>query len=248
MWLKAFVISVCLYALMVTYAFFYAGHIEFAQISESLAGTGGFLIGTSFALSGMSYFFDFMDKRLSYRKFLGVFGVFYALLYSITLVVRFPEKYDFFYPQSFLTAEAILGLSAMTILTTMALISNATATRLLGPKLWRRILHSGYIAYVLLIIRAVIVEHEIWQAWFDDPSTLPPPRLVLTIFASCVLILRFCMEISLRLRKKPSPPPLQPAVNTASTMASPMVQVTPPPPTSPSVSPPSQSGQTPLNQ
>ena len=202
MWLRAILFGLISYALILTYGFFYAGQLAFAQFSEALAATGGFLIGSSFALSGMSYFFNFLDSDLRYRKYIGVCGYFFALAYSITLLIRFPEKYDLFHPVFLLEAETVFGLVAMGILTLMAIVSANSVMKLLGPIVWRKILHTGYFAYLLLIVRAYLVEHEVWSRWFSMFDTLPPPRLLLTIFAIGVLLLRFCMELSLRVNKK----------------------------------------------
>lgn len=215
-WIKVILFTLFLYSLVLTYSYFYSDGIGFAQISESLAGTGGLLIGTSFALSGMSYFFNFLDRDLKYRKQLGVTGYFYALAYSITLLIRFPEKYNIFQPNFLLEAEAVFGLIAMAILTTMAIVSINSAVKVLGPVLWRRILRSGYLAYFFLIVRAYLVEADLWSQWLSTFDTLPPPRLILTIFAIGVLILRFCMELSLRVhrqnsQKLPVSAPVEPA-------------------------------------
>lgn len=233
-WLKVALFSALLYGLLLMYSSFYASALGFTQFSESLAGTGGFLIGISFALSGMTYFFDFLDKELHYRKQLGVTGYFFALAYSVTLLIRFPAKYDISRPMTFLTAEACFGLVAMVILTAMAFASLNVAVKLLGPVLWRKVLRSGYFAYLLLIVRAYLVEGEMWSNWLILHNSLPPARLLLTIFACYVLALRFCMEVSLRVHKKN---PVSPSgVSTVSSAIATPAPVAPPVPVTPPTS------------
>lgn len=227
-WIKVIIFSAVLYLLMLLYGIAYASTLGLAQFSEALAGTGGVLIGLSFALSGLSYFFNFVDRMLKYRRQLGVCGYFFALIYSLTLLVRFPDRYNLLNPTFLLEAEAVFGLVAMSIFTIMAVISENYALRLMGPVLWRRTLRSGYFALLLLIVRAYLVEGEIWSNWLNQLNTLPPPRLLLTIFAIGVLFLRFCLELSLRINGKNTPKPPAPLSPNTTGIVLPSAATTPP--------------------
>ena len=191
-WFQAISFAGFLYPLFLLYGFLYTGSVSIAVLSESVAGTAGVLIGCSFILSVISYFFDFLDRKIILRKYLGLVGYWLAVAYSASLSLRFPEKYLAF-PEMLLETEVQLGLGAMLILTSMMLISNTKVMTFLGVKVWRRWLRLGYLAYALLIWRAVIVEGEIWNTWLQTLSTVPPPRLLLSIFASSVILARIAM-------------------------------------------------------
>jgi hypothetical protein len=200
MWIQLLPTALITYSAAIIYNLLYRQEFSSAVWSESLAAAGGILIGLSFVLSGISYFFDFADKHLKARKELGIYGYFFALIYSLSLQFRFPDRYFFGLKANLFESEVLLGLAAMAIFTFMTLISTKYGIKILGPKLWRGALRSGYIAYFLLIIRAFIVEGDIWKIWLETYSTLPPPRLLLTIFAVGVIVLRIALSISLRLR------------------------------------------------
>src|SRR5690606_23440371 len=103
---------------------------------ETFALTAGVLIGLSFALSGLTYFYDFLDTKLKYRKQLGLVGYYLAVIYTLLLIAYLP---DIYWPSSAGTLFAfatLTGVAAMTIFTFMAIISGSWAIKLLG-KNWR---------------------------------------------------------------------------------------------------------------
>lgn len=165
------------------------------MLSKAVAGTGGFLIGFSFILSSMCYYFDFLDKKIGYRKFLGVTGYYFALTYAILLLFVNPNRYFYGFFENLATPDFILGLTALAILTIMAAVSNNKAMLAIGPKRWRTILRFGYIAYGLLVLRAFFVDGEQWIAWVATMDQVPPPRLVLTVFACIVIGLRISVPV-----------------------------------------------------
>jgi DMSO/TMAO reductase YedYZ heme-binding membrane subunit len=146
----------------------------------------------------MSYYFNFLDHELAYRKNLGLTGYFLALLYSFSLLFINPERYFSGFFENLISYDFILGLGAMGILTLMAVVSNNFVMRKIGAHAWRVILRLGYVAYFLLILRAVVLEGDSWLFWFQSLDNLPPPRLLISIFAVIVIALRVSMEISLR--------------------------------------------------
>jgi DMSO/TMAO reductase YedYZ heme-binding membrane subunit len=199
LWTRPLVFSFFLYLKAALYMFIYYGGVNFVALSESLAFAGGILIGASFVLSTLSYFFDFMDSKLKYRKQLGLLGYYFALAYSITLLIRNRDWYIGHWRESFIQPEALLGLSARAILTMMAIISGNWAVKILGSH-WRTLLRTGYIAYVFLIVRALLVEGDMWREWLVTQTTVAPPRLMLTVFALMVIYARIGLEIALRYR------------------------------------------------
>lgn len=205
LWLRSLLTAMIFYGIGVLYIPLYRGVFDLHGMSEALAFAGGILLGSSFALSGMSYFFNFLDSKLKYRKSLGLLGYYLAFGYSLTLIFRFPDQYWRNLLTTIWEPQALLGLSAMAILSISAIASTNWATRKLGVY-FRPVLRTGYIAYALLITRAILVEGDIWMSWIVKLDTLPPPRLLLSIFAFYVIVLRIFLEISIRLSKSSTAP------------------------------------------
>lgn len=164
-------------------------------IMSVLAIVSGILLAMSFSLSSFSYYFNFLDDKVVYRKQLGLMGYFLAVAYGITVVVAEPASYLSAFPENLLTIEIGLGVLAMAIFTLMALVSNAKAVQILGGALWKNILGLGYIAYAILVIRGVLLDALLWQNLFAQESTLITPRMMLTILGTAVLLFRASVPI-----------------------------------------------------
>jgi DMSO/TMAO reductase YedYZ heme-binding membrane subunit len=204
MWRNSIIFSLYIYVATLSYTSLFREAVDLITATLALALTGGILIGCSFALSIMSFFFDFLDSKLKYRKEIGVLGYFYALAYSLSLLQRFPEKYIGSFPNWLTELEAMLGLTAMAILTMMTIISTKSGVRLAGRH-FRPLLRLGYIAYLLLVIRAWLLEKDLWLTWLGTTDDLAPPRLLLSIFALTIIISRLLMEIVLRTKRQTTP-------------------------------------------
>jgi hypothetical protein len=195
-WSKPVTFAFIIYPLFYAYNVIYRSSWGQDSLSESLAATAGILLGTSLILASLSYFFDFLDSALSLRKYIGLLGFWLALIYSLTLVLRFPQLYGYGLIDNLGLLEVQLGLAAMLIFGFMTLISTNQGIKILGPIWWRRALRLGFLGYLLLIIRAVDLEGSIWIGWLYNDNLLPPPRLALSIFALLVLFTRLSMTIS----------------------------------------------------
>jgi len=202
MWRTSIYVGCVVAAVFILYTYIYEGGFSLVGVSKAVAGTAAVMIGLSFALSGIGYYFDFLDKKIAYRKYFGLVGFWLALAYSVLLLFVDPEKYFYGFFDHLGSAEVLLGLGAMCILTAMTIVSNPWGIKRLGAARWRRILHLGYLAYAFLIIRAYILEHTVWGDWIAVPSGLPPPRLVVTIFAVAVIAFRGSMIISVFLKRR----------------------------------------------
>lgn len=201
MWQESLTLGACVFVFLLIYTSAHDQSFTSLQVSTSLGGTASLLIGFSFALSGFCYYWDFLDKKLAYRKYIGLVGYWSALSYSLTLLFLEPERYIFTFFDHIYEWEVLLGVTAMAIFTSMAIISTNRMMRLLRPQKWRYGLRLGYVAYALLIIRAYILEKDLWLQWATTPDSLPPPRLVLSIFAILVILFRISMIVS-QYRKK----------------------------------------------
>ncbi len=202
LWIRSFLFAIIVYILLVEYIFIQKRYLTISFLNEAIAGTASIMIGISFAFSGFCYYFDFLDTKIIYRKYFGLIGFWCALLYAMVLGILHPQKYIYDVLTHFWSADIILGFVALGIFVFMALISTHWAVRGMGVVYWRRGLRLGYIAYILLIIRAVIIEGDMWRSWFAYPYSLPPLRLLGSIFAIGVLFFRGSMIISEFFRKK----------------------------------------------
>jgi DMSO/TMAO reductase YedYZ heme-binding membrane subunit len=207
LWYRSIFFTGVVFGLLVLYSLLYTGDASALMLSRAVAGTGGILIGLSFLLSSLCYFFDFADTKIGYRKYLGLIGYFFALAYSCMLLYIEPDRYLFGFFENFFSADFLLGITAMLIFTGMALISNSSMMMKIGPARWRVLLRFGYLAYGMLVVRAVILEQYEWGMWLSTFATLPPPRLLLSVFAIFVIGMRVAVMISKALsQKKPAVP------------------------------------------
>lgn len=203
MWLVSILIAFGLYSILIIYTTSYNKSLSFLALTQAVAGTAGIMIGLSFALSGLNYFFNILKKRLAYRKYMGLVGFWSASLYSLSLLVLDPERYLFGFFFNILTPDFVLGLGAMMLLTFMAFISLDRFMLMIGRRRWRSLLRLGYLAYAMLVVRGIILEGDSWWLWLSSFQGLPPPRLVVSVFAVVVLLLRISMELSLALKRRP---------------------------------------------
>ncbi|MBI4129961.1 hypothetical protein HY468_01445 [Candidatus Roizmanbacteria bacterium] len=195
-WTKSLGLSLGVFIFWLAYVFIQEGFtVTATSYSEVIAATGAVMIGLSFALSSLSYFFDFADRQLVYRKYFGLVGYFYALWYSVMLMFIFPQTYAFGLAENLFTPNVLLGLGAMAILTFMALISNGIAVKIIGPLWWRRCLRLGYLAYAMFVVRAIYIEWDIWTTWAAQLDNVPPLRLIISIYATLIIAVRVWMGI-----------------------------------------------------
>ena len=209
LWIKSVILAEIIFGFFLVYVFLIDFSVSLKSIGSAIAASASIMIGLSFALSGICYFFDFLDREFYYRKYFGLVGYFLALFYSVLLLFIDPQRYFYGFFDNLLSLDVILGLSAMTIFTMMAIISNKTAMILLKPQNWRALLRLGYLAYGLLVIRAAVLEKDLWLAWWKQHNSLPPVRLVISVFAVMVILLRISIKIS-KLIKMATRQPISP--------------------------------------
>lgn len=201
------VISVLLYGAFFAGISAIDGEYTTLQAAKALAGAAAILIGLSFVLSGFCYYWDFLDTKIAYRKYLGLAGYWFALAYSFSLLYLDPDRYYYGFFKNIFSWDMMLGIIAMALFTFMAIISNTRAMKFLGPQNWRYALRVGYIAWLLLAIRAAILEEHIWIAWMKSLEGFPPPRLLLTLFVIVVVLFRASVSLTKYMRRKKKPVP-----------------------------------------
>ncbi len=201
LWKTAISQAIIFFIILLGYAYIYNNELSLLCVSQAVAGTAGFMIGISLALGSLAYFKRSLGPKVANRKYIGLVGFWLALTYTLMLLWLDPDRYFFGFFGTISAADGFFGLTAIIILSFMALISNNWGIRKLGVKNWRIVLRLGYVAYFLLVLRAIALEWEIWSAWWSMPLfELPPPRLVVSIFAILVILLRIAVSISKQIK------------------------------------------------
>ncbi|MFA9262310.1 MAG: hypothetical protein ACEQSB_03055 [Undibacterium sp.] len=203
LWLNSLLIMFGVNGFFYLYVILLDGPFTPTSFAKVMAGTANFLFAASLSLSSLGYFFDFLDSKVVYRKYFGLLGYFSALAYTLLLPVLRPDYYWYGFAEHLWSSDFLLGLSAMAIFTMMAIISNDRMMLAIGPVRWRNLLRLGYVAFFLLVIRAVLNESnpigadprpEYWGYYLQTFDTLPPPRLLFSIIGTAVVSIRLAVE------------------------------------------------------
>jgi len=195
-WKKSIYLSAVLFAVLLPYCVSYFGGFSAKSFLAAIAGTGGFTLGVSFGLISAVRYLNVPREWIKYRREIGIVGYLYALLYTLAALVIAPDQYFDDFPTRLLTLPSLLGISSMAVMSVMLLISNNAARVLMGFKRWKCVMRFGYVAYAALVVRAAMLEGTDWLAWFENPNGLPPPRLVLSVFATIVVFARVLLVFS----------------------------------------------------
>ncbi len=174
----------------IVYVYLYDGSLTtLLSWSRVVAGTAAILLGFSLGMGSYAYYTG-TPVHNDVKKQLGHQAFWVSLLYSCMLCFLFPARYWYGLWDNLYTADVALGLLAMTILGVMTFITERPWVGYVGEHFAYSFLTMGYIAYALLVMRAVFIEWEIWMAWIQALNTLPPPRILLSLFACTVLCMR----------------------------------------------------------
>ena len=175
------------------YYYFWQGFYNFGSFINALAGISAVMIAISFAFGTFTFYTDFLDTKLAYRKYFGLVGYWYAMLHVSLLAALHPQE-NFVNPvlKGIITQDQQLGAIAMLILTFMTVISHEKVPVLISPKLWRNSLRLGYLIYIVFIPRAILLDGPLWSAWFEgvSESLLLPPSLIASILGILVIVFR----------------------------------------------------------
>lgn len=203
LWMHSLLTAIVVGNFFVVYVIFLDGPFTLVSFAKVMAGIANILFAMSLSLSSFGYFFNFLDGKVVYRKYLGLIGYFSALVYTLLLPALQPERYWYGFFENFWTSDFLLGLTAMSIFTVMALISNDRAMLWIGPVSWRYILRLGFLAFFLLVVRAAMNESnsigadprpEYWGHYLQTFDTLPPTRLLFSVVGMSVVFLRIGVE------------------------------------------------------
>jgi DMSO/TMAO reductase YedYZ heme-binding membrane subunit len=171
------------------------GEFDLYIANKALAGASLTVIGLSLALSGLCYFWDFVDTKIIYRKYLGITGFVMALAHGTISLWLLPDH--FVWPEYFLNYRVTFfaGLTALVILVGMTVISNRYAAHELGGLWWRRLLRwGGYSALLLVMVHFGLMKYQGWIRWFKTREPwLPPLSLWTMVLAVGAVALRMAL-------------------------------------------------------
>lgn len=191
-----------LFIFVLSYAYISWQNIPNA-LNKSVADTAAFLVGFSMILSGMAYFFNFLDKKVIYRKYIGLMGFTFAILHFVLSFSAFQNLLKIETWHNLTMWPMLAGFLALIIFTLMALASNQLAIRFLGAKLWRGVLRFGYVGIFFVLVHVFLLKSARWITWFQGGMQgWPSLSLIAGIFIILVILLRVTLELSLKRRRK----------------------------------------------
>ncbi|WP_406672157.1 hypothetical protein [Natronospira sp.] len=174
-------------------------------VSFAMAATASFLYAMAFSSGSLSYYIGWPNMRDGYQKQIGVMGFWFSFAYSITLVVLYPELYWYGLADNFWTWDVTLGLTAMTIFGAMTVINSKPIAPYFSWDTIKFVLGLGFVGYALLVIRAIFIEFDLWMYWLTTFDGDIPGRLVLSVVAVGVLMMRISVPIHIKLFGTPRP-------------------------------------------
>ncbi len=180
-------------------SYWYLGVLKLPNLlNKAVADTSIVLIGLSMVMSSVSYFWNFADPLVSYRKHLGVIGFWLGLGHLFLSWGAFqrlinPETWAKGVPWATFTAMIALVIFAL-----MTLISNMTMTKMLG-RWWKPLLRFGYVAIALIWLHVYFLKASSIMKWYaEGMKALPPSSVIMLGFMTVVMIMRGMLWLSLK--------------------------------------------------
>src|SRR3989338_893354 len=201
-WLVAVSITLTLTVLCAGYtAFIGIDLLSLQAVSFVSAAVASFLFALALVASSVSYYTDWPNMRCGYQKQIGVLAFWIAVAYCVTLILLFPEQYSYGLSNNQFTFDVLLGGTAMIIFASMVGINSKLVAPHFSWDTIKFVLGLGYIGYALLVIRAVLLEWDLWEVWLVTFDGYPPGRLVLSVVALTVLLLCISIPVHIALKK-----------------------------------------------
>lgn len=196
-------VAVVIALLIATPATFYLEYMRgelftLTTISFTFATVASFMYAMSFASSSFSYYIGWPNMRDGYQKQIGVFAFFASFAYAVTLLFLYPETYYYGFWDNLWTANVSLGLMAMFIFGLMTFINTKPIAKYFSWDTIKAVLGLGFLGYALLVLRAAIVEGDLWIHWLTTFEGEMPGRLLLSIVAIGVLLLRLSIPLHIK--------------------------------------------------
>lgn len=202
-WLVAFLFGIFFTIICSIYVYHLDGSIlSLPSLGKILAGVSALLFAVSLGAGGLSHYTGFPNMGLGYQKYIGIMAFWVAFAYSGSLLFINPDFYFYNLFPNLLTADVSLGLIAMFIFGLMVIAPTPKIFMIIGEGAVHFILGLGFVAYALLVIRAVLIEWDIWVLWYETLNGLPPTRIILSIIATLIIAFRASIPIHKKFKSK----------------------------------------------
>lgn len=204
-WYSVFVVFLIIFFIIFTYAIIRYNVIKGVEIkyiplyisNKAIAVTSVVLIGFSFLLGPLSFFFPKkFNSKLYLRKHFGLFGFGLAVVHSFISLLLFSPSYypKFFEVSGKLSLEGELSMSmgilALFIFSIVAVSSVPSIEKGMDKKKWLFIQRLGYLAFFLVMLHVFVMGFKSWLKPSDWPGGLLPMSLIAFIVIFIVLFLR----------------------------------------------------------
>ena len=203
----AFFFAAVLFIIFSVYLYNRRGFYDLYIINKVFAGVAIFQLGIMLLMGSLCRMFYAFDHFLKFRKEFGIVALFFAFLHSVSslffLKSHFPiEKY-------FTTGKIpfIFGLTGITILILIFLISNKKSMNIIGFKRWWIIQYWGVrAAFLAVTLHVFVMKTPGWIDWYKKggASTLIHPEwpglgLIEGWFIFFVILIRIAEAININL-------------------------------------------------
>lgn len=164
-------------------------------LNKVVAGVSGVLLGIVVVTGTFGRIYDFFDKMLAYRKWLGIAAFLFAYLHGMITLFFLPDRF----PASrfhFGNVAFVFGLLSLFVLTILFVYSFQVIIDTINRHQWWKLQNWGVrIAFVAGVAHAVLVKLPYWQRWINGEETgigrfIPPAGLLITIGLLYVLSVR----------------------------------------------------------
>lgn len=209
-WLVAGALALGFFIILINYSLSLTSNTVFLKaVSFAFSATSSFLYAMAFSSGSISYFSGWPDMRHGYQKQIGVVAFWFSFLYCLSLLVLYPQTYYYGFVENFWTWDITLGLSAMIIFGAMTVINSKAVAPYFSWDTIKFVLGLGFIGYAILVFRAIFIELDVWINYLATFEGDIPGRLVLSVIAVVVLLLRIAVPIhkSFATVKSPLPDP-----------------------------------------
>ena len=211
LWSDIFVYSIILIIVLSLYGLIAGQDFNLRLISRVFAEVAIILIGLSFILSAVCYFWNFAGKYIIYRKELGVIGFMYAAIHGMYSLLMTPDILSFSNLQFFfgekLLFSTVSAVTALCMYLFMIMISFRQVIEIISGHTWRTLMRIGYFALFLSLIHFFILKKNSWLAWFfgQDQHIVPPMSLIIFLFGIVVLCMRIILWFATHKKKTQTP-------------------------------------------
>lgn len=200
-WIRSELFAIFLFGIFSYYISLTRGKWDLFGINQAAANTGIVLISLSFLLTSLSYFFNFADRLIVFRKHLGILGFCWVMAHILTVMFMLPAMF----PLSDWLGKRLVSFSYGAISTLifafMTAISNKYGMFVMGGKRWREILrYGGYFALLMGLIHEYIASSKYWVTNIGGDKLLSLGYLTF-LFGVVTVSMRLAMWMKMSLTK-----------------------------------------------